>query len=1000
MKNILSIRGAREHNLKNIDLDLPKNKLIVFTGVSGSGKSTLAMDTIYAEGQRRYVESLSAYARQFLGVMKKPDVDSIEGLSPAIAIDQKTTSHNPRSTVGTTTEVYDYLRLLFARVGRPHCPKCGREIAKRSREQITDLIIKAAKDRLSLNKVLRKKGLRYLILAPLIKDRKGSFETLFDNLRKQGFTKVRVDGQSRSLDEDFVLIRTNAHTIEVVIDRLVFDQTSLEPENTLDNAPRIYSRLNQSLETALKLGGGRAIVSEVKDTSMEFPEYPKLLEDSLFSERFACPVCNISLPELEPRFFSFNSPHGACPKCTGLGSQMKINPNLVLNPNLSINEGGIFPLANIGEGDNWTGKVLEAVANKYSFSLDIPIFRLPEDDLKKILYGTANEVYSVKATNRFGFEREFQTKYEGVIPNLERRFRETDSDFMREEISKYMIKEDCPICHGTRLKKEALGVTVDGKNIYEYTSLSIGELLEQLFSLQKNEKSILSEREAFIALPVIKEIINRLQFLLDVGLDYLTLGRSSSTLAGGEAQRIRLASQIGSGLTGVLYILDEPSVGLHQKDQHKLIETLKRLRDLGNTVIVVEHDEQTILAADFIVDFGPGAGDSGGKIVAQGELSDIKKNPDSLTGKYLSGKILVGYSLPKLEKDYYLSPKLDEAINEPKYLTLLNCNHNNLKNIDVTFPLGKFICVTGASGSGKSSLVNETLYRQLRLEFSLKIEEKPGKNEGILGVENIDKVINIDQSPIGRTPRSNPATYTKVFDHIREIFAFTKDARSRGYKAGRFSFNVKGGRCEACEGDGQIKIEMQFLPDVYVDCEICGGKRYTQEVLEIQYKGKNIADILQMSVNEALDFFENIPPIRQKLSTLKDVGLGYMKLGQSATTLSGGEAQRVKLAAELSKRSTGKTLYILDEPTTGLHFSDLENLLYVLRRFTLHGNTVIVIEHNLDIIRFADWVIDLGPGGGEAGGKIVFEGTPEELATFQKSETGRVLKAKLKGIKD
>ncbi|PIS21812.1 excinuclease ABC subunit UvrA [candidate division WWE3 bacterium CG_4_10_14_0_2_um_filter_42_7] len=989
MKDILSIRHANEHNLKDVSLDLPKNKLVVFTGVSGSGKSSLAMDTIYAEGQRRYVESLSSYARQFLGVLTKPDVESIEGLSPAIAIDQKTSSHNPRSTVGTITEIYDYFRLLFARLGHPHCPKCGREIAKQSLEQIADQVLTFSEERFKEEKILKKKGLRLLILAPMIKDRKGSFDQLFVNLKKQAFTRVRVDGQIKTLDEDFLLIKTNKHTIDVLVDRLVID------ENTIKT---ISSRLNQSLEQALKLGEGMAVVAEVKDEEAEFPEKPKNLVEYLYSEKFACPICGISLLELEPRSFSFNSPHGACPTCTGLGTQLKVDPNLLYNPKLSISEGGIFPFSGIVEGDTWTKRILEKVAEVHTFSLNTPIYKLTPEDLKVILYGAGMEVFNITARNRFGKEQNYQTKYEGLIPNLERRYKETDSDYIREEISRYMIKEDCPACKGTRLKPEALSVTLDGKNIYQISLLPIGDLISWVKSFVEGASPKFSEKEIIVAGPIMREIISRLTFLLDVGLDYLTIGRSSASLAGGEAQRIRLASQIGSGLSGVLYVLDEPSIGLHARDQFRLINTLKKLRDLGNSVIVVEHDEQTIRSADYIVDFGPGAGANGGKVVAEGKLSDIIASPNSLTGKYLSGKLKVGESLKKLEKSYHdlnLSNfHLDgtNSYSEGKFLSILNCSHNNLKNLDTSFPLGKLICVTGVSGSGKSSLVNETLYRQLRFEFGLKLEEKPGENNGILGVENIDKVINIDQSPIGRTPRSNPATYTKVFDHIRELFAMTKEAKLRGYKVGRFSFNVKGGRCEACQGDGQIRIEMQFLPDVYVDCDLCKGKRYTQEVLDIDFKGKNIADVLDMSVDDALNFFDAIPQIRKKLQTLQDVGLGYIKLGQPAPQLSGGEAQRIKLASELSKKATGKTLYILDEPTTGLHFADLENLLYVLRRFVLSGNTVIVIEHNLDVIKQADYIIDLGPEGGEKGGRIVFEGTLPELLRSKESETGRMLR--------
>ena len=948
--NELIIRGASEHNLKNVDLTVQKNKFIVFTGVSGSGKSSLAMDTIYAEGQRRYVESLSSYARQFLGVMKKPDVESIEGLSPAIAIDQKSVSHNPRSTVGTVTEIYDFLRLLYARIGHPHCPNCGAEISQQSVDQIVD-------------GVLEIKG-RIFILSPVVREKKGEFSSLFANLKKQGFRKARVDGTVRDLDEDVVLIKTNKHSIDVVIDRVIIDTKIKEKDSAV-----LKNRLAQSVETSLKLSNGFVIASKVEDSSFEFPEYPEKMADRLFSELFACPLCNISLPELEPRLFSFNSPQGACPTCQGLGTQLKIDPKLIYNQNLSVLEGGIFPWAHAIENrDSWTFKLLEKVSQDQNIDLRKPMKDLEEDKMNILLYGLKEKIL-------LGV---YKARFEGIIPNLERRYRETESDFIRNEIDKYMVKEPCPTCRGNRLKEEALSVTIKGLNIVELTSMSINEIFQWFDNLALDNK--LSKKERDISKPILKETLSRLRFLLDVGLDYLSLDRSAGSLAGGEAQRIRLASQIGSGLSGVLYVLDEPSIGLHPRDHSRLIKTLKRLRDLGNTIIVVEHDAQTMLASDYIVDFGPLAGDFGGEIIAQGTPDMIMKDEKSLTGQYLSSKKKVGQ---------HLSSKLEFSSKEK--LVLIGCTHNNLKNITVSFPLGKFICVTGVSGSGKSSLVNETLLRQLRQEFGLKNNEKPGSNKGVLGVENINKIIDIDQSPIGRTPRSNPATYIKVFDEIRSLYASTPLSKMRGYKAGRFSFNVKGGRCEVCQGEGQLRIEMQFLPDVYIDCEVCQGKRYSREVLEIEYKGKNIADILDMTVIEALTFFENFPAIRQKLLALRDVGLGYIKLGQPAPTLSGGEAQRVKLASELCKRQTGRTFYVLDEPTTGLHFADLEYLLSVLRRLVDQGNTVVVIEHNLDIIRNSDYVIDLGPEGGLKGGEIIFAGPLKDLLKQDKSYTARAL---------
>ncbi|OGC50239.1 excinuclease ABC subunit A [candidate division WWE3 bacterium RIFCSPHIGHO2_01_FULL_40_23] len=977
------VKGARQHNLKNVSFEIPKNKLVVFTGVSGSGKSSMAMDTIYAEGQRRYVESLSAYARQFVGVMDKPDVESIEGLSPAIAIDQKTTSHNPRSTVGTVTEIYDFFRLLFSRAGHPHCPSCGREISQQSSEQIVDKIFELVP--------VGSRGIRLLVLSPIVKDRKGEYSTLFENLRREGYIKARIDGKIRNLNDDFELIKTNKHTIDLLIDRVVLTKARLKDFSL---KKEITKRLTSSVDQGLKLGNGNIIVSEVKDASLDFPEFPKEFSDHLYSERFACPVCNISLPELEPRNFSFNSPHGACSSCDGLGNKLKVDPDVVLNQNLSIMEGGVFPWSRMIEGSSWMMRVVEAVSKQYDFSLNTPIKNLSDGVKKIILYGAPNEVFRVKYVSKDGENSgTFNSRFEGVIPNLERRYKETSSDYVRGEIERYMVKEPCSVCLGTRLKKEALSVTIDNFNISSVCSLSVSDV--SLWVRNLKQQPALSENERKIAFPIIKEIDARLKFLLDVGLDYLTIDRSSASLAGGEAQRIRLASQIGSGLSGVLYVLDEPSIGLHQRDQGRLIDTLKNLRDLGNTVLVVEHDKETMLNSDYILDFGPGAGEHGGKIVAFGTPSEIKKNKSSLTGRYLSGEKEVGKEDFEVKSDSRLRFSYKE-VKEQKFLEILGAKGHNLKNINVKIPLSKFVCVTGVSGSGKSTLVNETLYRALRSHFGLKNDEKPEGFDGLVGAEEIDNAIAIDQSPIGRTPKSNPATYTKTFDFIREVFSQTPEARVRGYAPGRFSFNVKGGRCEACLGEGQIRIEMQFMPDVYINCEVCGGKRYNREALEIYYKQKNISDILNMTVEEALSFFENIPQIRNKLETLYDVGLSYIKLGQPAPTLSGGEAQRVKLATELSKRSTGGTFYILDEPTTGLHFYDLERLIAILKRLVAKGNTILVIEHNLDVIKNADYVIDLGLEGGDKGGEVLYAGTLEGLLKNTKSHTASVLREEMK----
>ncbi|MDY6917865.1 MAG: excinuclease ABC subunit UvrA [Chloroflexota bacterium] len=936
------VKGAREHNLKNIDVVVPRDRLVVITGVSGSGKSSLAFDTIYAEGQRRYVESLSAYARQFLGRMEKPDVDYIDGLSPAISIDQKGPSRNPRSTVGTVTEVYDYLRLLFARVGHPHCPNCGRQIARQTVQQIVDAILDLPQ------------GARIMIMSPLVRDRKGEHQSVFEDLRKAGYVRVRVDGRIKDLSEEFDLDKNRRHSIEAIVDRLVVEGKEQR------------GRIADSVETALKLSSGVVLVS-VADG-----------EELLFSEHFACVHCGISLGEIEPRTFSFNSPHGACPACSGLGVKMEIDPDLIIpNRELSIAEGAIHP----GWWFSWRSYELESLARHYGFSLRLPVRELSEDQLNLVLRGEDGEL--VRYRNRYGRVREYFTAYEGVIPYLERLHRDTESERSRWRIERYMSSRPCPVCHGQRLKPESLAVTVDEKNIAQITAMSIEQAkawLDRLAGLGVR-RPVLSERELAIARQVLKEIRARLGFLQDVGLDYLSLERGSSTLSGGEAQRIRLATQIGSGLMGVLYICDEPTVGLHPADDHRLIDTLKRLRDLGNTILVVEHDEAMMRAADHIVDMGPGAGEHGGEIVVTGTVDDIANCPDSSTGQYLSGRKEI--SLPDKRRP-----------GSGKELVVRGARQNNLKNINVRIPLGMLVCVTGVSGSGKSTLVSDILYRRLAQAF-YKSRERPGECDGIDGLEHVDKVVNIDQSPIGRTPRSNPATYTGAFTPIRELFATVPEARMRGYKPGRFSFNVKGGRCEACRGEGYIQIEMQFLPDVTVPCEVCKGKRYNREALEVQFKGKNIAEVLQMSVEEALAFFEHFPRVKPKLETLRDVGLGYIKLGQPATTLSGGEAQRVKLATELSKRATGRTLYILDEPTTGLSFEDAAALLRVLHRLVDAGNTIILIEHHLDLIKNADYIIDLGPGAGDKGGRVIATGTPEEIAHQEHSFTGRYLVAKL-----
>lgn len=959
MLDKIIVKGAREHNLKDIDLEIPKYKLVVFTGLSGSGKSSLAFDTIYAEGQRRYVESLSSYARQFLGVMKKPDVDLIEGLSPAISIDQKSTSHNPRSTVGTVTEIYDYLRLLFARIGHPHCPNCGTEISRTTKEKIVEDIIL---------KFTTGVPIKLLVLAPIVKGRKGEYADLFKDLKKRGFQRVRIDGIIYSLNEDFLLIKTNKHTIEAVVDRLTLDK----------NFER--QRLVDSVEQALNLGSQELIVSKINDKGFSIPEKPKEMEDFFYSEKFACPNCGTAVSEIEPRLFSFNSPFGACPNCNGLGVIQSVDEDRVLNPDLSISEGGILAFANISYQDTWLARTLKQAFDKNDIPQNVEIKNLTPEQKKIVLFGTGDQIYEVKGTNRFGEKTKIYETYPGVINYLLKRHQESESEMIKREIEKFMTEIVCEVCRGARLKKEALSVTIDGKSIVEVADASI----EKSFDFIENIFEKLTEREKQIARIILREITSRMKFLLDVGLSYLTLSRSATTLAGGEAQRIRLASQIGSGLSGVLYVLDEPSIGLHPRDNTKLINTLKRLKELGNSVIVVEHDREMMLESDYIFDIGPKAGEQGGKIIAKGTPKEIIADSNSITGEYLSGKKKI------------VNKGKGFNINEVKnYLTLKGVTEHNLKNVDVSFPLGALVCITGVSGSGKSTLINDVLYHAVAQEKNPFHKENPGEFRGIEGVEEIKRIFMIDQSPIGRTPRSNPATYTGAFTYIRDIFANSREARMRGYGPGRFSFNVRGGRCETCEGEGQIKIEMQFLPDVYVTCETCNGTRYTKDTLEIDFDGKNIAEVLNMSVDEALNFFSFHEGLFNKLATLKEVGLSYIKLGQFATTLSGGEAQRIKLATELSKKGAGKSLYLLDEPTTGLHFADLEKLIGVLRRLVEKGNTVVVIEHNLDIIKNADYIIDLGPEGGDGGGKIIATGTPREIANNPLSYTGQYLKKEL-----
>ena len=938
-KKYIHIKGANEHNLKNIDIDIPRDEFTVVTGLSGSGKSSLAFDTIYAEGQRRYMESLSSYARQFLGQMEKPQVESIEGLPPAISIDQKSTNKNPRSTVGTVTEIYDYMRLLYARAGIPHCPKCGREIKKQTVDEMVDRIL------------MLEERTKFQILAPVVRGKKGRHEKVFESAKKSGYLRVRVDGNMYELTEEIKLEKNIKHSIEIIIDRLSIREG-------------IEKRLTDSVENALKLGNGLMIVDVIGG------------EEMTFSQNFACPDCGISIDEVQPRSFSFNNPFGACPDCYGLGYKMEFDEDLIIpDKSLSINQGAIVVLGwqSANDGKSFSNAMLQALALKYNFSLDTPFEDYPKEIHDILIYGTNGEKVAVRYKGQRGIGV-YDIAFEGLIKNVERRYRETSAESTKAEYETFMRFTPCATCHGQRLKKESLAVTIGDKNIYEMTEMSVRDLRQYLDELQ------LTETQLKIGKEILKEIKGRLQFLVDVGLDYLSLSRATGTLSGGEAQRIRLATQIGSGLVGVAYIMDEPSIGLHQNDNDKLLATLKHLRDLGNTLIVVEHDEDTMRAADYVVDIGPGAGEHGGQVIATGTAEDLMKNPNSITGKYLSGEIKI--PVPKTRR-------------KPKgFLKVVGAKENNLKNIDVKVPIGVLTCVTGVSGSGKSSLVNEILYKSLARKLN-RARTIPGKCKKIEGMEQLDKVINIDQSPIGRTPRSNPATYTGMFDMIRDLFAATTDAKERGYKKGRFSFNVKGGRCEACSGDGILKVEMHFLPDVYVPCEVCGGKRYNRETLEVRYKGKTIYDVLEMTVEEALDFFKNVPRILNKVQTLYDVGLGYLKLGQPSTTLSGGEAQRIKLATELSKRSTGKTIYVLDEPTTGLHFADVHKLVEILHRLTDEGNTVVVIEHNLDVIKVADYIIDMGPDGGDRGGTVVVAGTPEQVAEHPTSYTGKYVKQML-----
>lgn len=975
MENIIKVVGARQHNLKNVNMDIPKNKLVIFTGVSGSGKSSMAFDTIYAEGQRRYVESLSTYARQFLGLLEKPDVDLIEGLSPAISIDQKTTSRNPRSTVGTVTEIYDYLRLLYARVGHPHCPICGMEIKKQSLDEIVSSAITLIKDLTNNKKIVK-----LMILSPVVLDKKGEFSNLFDNLRSKGFKQVRVDSYFKDTDEDFLLIKTNKHTISAVVDRISVDSKSLNDTLYITN---MKSRLSDSIGQSLKLSDGLVYISEINDPSFDIPKSPKHYSDHIFSERFACPKDNIQIAEIEPRFFSFNAPQGACKKCSGIGKILMINKFVLFSYELSILEGGILPFSNMFENDTWYSRLFLKMCNHNNINPRLPLKYIEKAHIEIILNGTGGKIYKVEGKNRFGENTFITDRFTGIVSELEKRYKETDSDWVRSEIEKYIINITCPQCNGARLNAESLSVTINGLSISKLTDLTVKNIYDLIKDLSLNG-SVLSAKEKEISSLILEEIKKRLEFLLSVGLNYLTLSRPAGSLSGGEAQRIRLASQIGSGLTGVLYVLDEPTIGLHQKDNHMLINTLKKLRDLGNSVVVVEHDETMMRESDYIFDFGPGAGKSGGKIVSEGTFTEISKDPNSITGLYLSGKIKIDI----INQKNIFPLQLANIKNE---ILLSGCRLYNLKNINVRFPLNKFVVITGVSGSGKSTLLFESLYPALVDKINKENQDHTKIYSDIFGWENIDRVILIDQGPIGKTPRSNPATYTKLFDEIRDVFAEIRESKINGFKKGRFSFNVKGGRCEACEGQGQIKIEMQFMSDIWVKCEICQGRRYNSQTLDVTFRGKNIYDILCMNVDDAIEFFHNYYKIINKLETLSSVGLGYMELGQSAVTLSGGESQRVKLASELGKRDTGKTLYILDEPTTGLHFSDVERLLKVLKILVSKGNSVFVIEHNLDVIRNADWIIDLGPDGGDKGGLVVAEGTPSDIKKFKTSYTAKYI---------
>lgn len=965
------IKGARQHNLKNIDVDIPKNKIVVFSGVSGSGKSSLAFDTIYAEGQRRYVESLSTYARQFLGIMDKPDVDSIVGLSPSIAIDQKTTSKNPRSTVGTITEIYDYLRLLYSRVGHPHCPVCGREISSQSVDEIADSIDKYIKEYLSLNDFVR-----FFILSPIVKDKKGEFISLFDNLKSKGYLQIRIDGQIRDLSDDIYLLKNNRHSIDVVVDKISLNKKDMKNKIFINN---FKSRMLSAIVQSLKLSDGLVSITYIKDKSLEFPKYPKTFEDHIFSERFSCPVDNLSISEIEPRTFSFNSPHGACMTCKGIGTILKADAALLFSYDLSISEGGILPFSTLFEKNTWYSRIILQFCQDNAINIKSPIKNIEKDKIDLLLKGTGDKLYEVYGENRMGENTVIYEKFEGLLHDLETRYETTQSDVVREITKKYLREKVCPECNGSRLNKEALNITIEGKTIAEVSDLPISQTILWIDNLP----SIISDKEKQIGGLIISEIQKRLNFLNSVGLEYLSLSRASASLSGGESQRIRLASQIGSGLSGVIYVLDEPTIGLHQVDNIKLIKTLKMLRDLGNTVIVVEHDREMIINSDYIINFGPGAGKNGGLVDGIGEINDFLDKSQTSTAKYIRGNNKI-----HIEKS---RQSLDGKANETKYLTISGCKQYNLKDLDVKFPLKHLVAVTGVSGSGKSTLLVDTLYPAVYKKINKYSKIQIGEHRSISGYENINKVILVDQSPIGRTPRSNPATYTKIFDDIREVFASLKESKVLGYKKGMFSFNLKGGRCEACEGQGQIKIEMQFMSDVWVNCEVCKGKRYNNQTLEIEYHGKNISEILKMSVTESFEFFHNYPKIVSKLATLKSVGLDYMELGQPATTLSGGEAQRIKLALELSKKESGNTLYIMDEPTTGLHFEDIQKLLNVLRQLVDKGNSVFIIEHNIDVIKNCDWIIDLGPEGGEKGGYLLDAGTVDHITKDKYSSTSIAL---------